>query len=186
MNLILTAKQISRMKRALVATASLLVLALAAILAPMVGCSSERETASAAPETVSNVALLSAQPANIPDLVDAVGTLRAAQTSQLASQMMGNIVEIRVHEGDRIQRGQVLGQRGEIDAALRDIEQALSIVRLSGYRLALSTALLHRAQLRQHLGRVDPGARCGDHIHQGLGVACRERGKHLVLGPLPL
>ena len=46
--------------------------------------------------------------ADVPDLLEAVGTVRAAQTSQLASQMMGNIVEIRVHEGDRVQRGQVL------------------------------------------------------------------------------
>ena len=95
------------MKLASVVTAGLLLLALATC-GDLVGCSSERETASAAPETVSNVSVLSAQPANVPDLVEAVGTLRAAQTSQLAGQMMGNIVEIRVHEGDRIQRGQVL------------------------------------------------------------------------------
>jgi len=73
-----------------------------------VGCSSERQTVSAAPETVSNVSVVSAQTANIPDVVEAVGTLRAAETSQLAAQMMGNIVEIRVREGDRVQRGQVL------------------------------------------------------------------------------
>ncbi|MFZ0859469.1 MAG: hypothetical protein WAN18_02225, partial [Candidatus Sulfotelmatobacter sp.] len=83
------------MKLASVVTAGLLLLA----LATLGGCSSERETATAAPETVSNVSVLSVQPANVPDLVDAVGTLRAAQTSQLAGQMMANIVEIRVHEG---------------------------------------------------------------------------------------
>jgi len=73
-----------------------------------VGCSSERQTVSAAPETVTDIAVMSAQTANIPDVVEAVGTLRAAETSQLAAQMMGNIVEVRVHEGDRVQRGQVL------------------------------------------------------------------------------
>ena len=104
MNLISTAKQRSRMKLASVVTAGLLLLA----LATLVGCSSERETASTAPETVSNVSVLSVQSANVPDLVEAVGTLRAAQTSELAGQMMANIVEIRVHEGDRVQRGQVL------------------------------------------------------------------------------
>jgi RND family efflux transporter MFP subunit len=51
---------------------------------------------------------VSAQATNIPDVVEAVGTLRAAETSQLAAQMMGNIVEIRVREGDHVQRGQVL------------------------------------------------------------------------------
>jgi len=104
MNLISTAKQRSRMKLASVVTAGLLLLP----LATLVGCSSDRETASAVPETVSNVSVLSVQPAKVPDLVEAVGTLRAAQTSQLAGQMMANIVEIRVHEGDRVQRGQVL------------------------------------------------------------------------------
>ena len=104
MNLISTAKQRSRMKLASVVTAGLLLLA----LATLVGCSSDRETASAVPETISNVSVLSVQSAKVPDLVEAVGTLRAAQTSQLAGQMMANIVEIRVHEGDRVQRGQVL------------------------------------------------------------------------------
>jgi RND family efflux transporter MFP subunit len=72
------------------------------------GCSSEQQRVSAAPETVSDVSVMSAQTANIPDVVEAVGTLRAAETSQLAAQMMGNIIEIRVREGDHIQRGQVL------------------------------------------------------------------------------
>jgi membrane fusion protein, multidrug efflux system len=72
------------------------------------GCSSERRRVSAAPEVVSNTSIVTAQMANIPDVVEAVGTLRAAQTSQVAAQIMGNIVEIRVHEGDHVQRGQVL------------------------------------------------------------------------------
>lgn len=93
------------MKLTMATTATLF---LAVLTGALAGCSSERETVSAAPETVSNVSVISAQTAKIPDVVDAVGTLRAAQTSQLAAQMMGNIVEIRVREGDRVQRGQVL------------------------------------------------------------------------------
>jgi membrane fusion protein, multidrug efflux system len=73
-----------------------------------VGCSSERQSVSAAPETVSNISVVSAQTSNIPDVVEAVGTLRAAETSQLSAQMMGNIVEIRVREGDHVHRSQVL------------------------------------------------------------------------------
>ena len=73
-----------------------------------IGCSSERQTASAAPQTVNNISIVSVQAANIPDVVEAVGTLHAAQTSQLAAQMMGSIVEIRAREGDHVQRGQVL------------------------------------------------------------------------------
>jgi len=74
----------------------------------LVGCSGDHQSVNPAPETVTNLSVVSAQTANIPDLVEAVGTLRAAETSQLAAQMMGNILEIRVREGDRVQRGQVL------------------------------------------------------------------------------
>lgn len=84
---------------------SLLVL-LAAI--GLAGCSSEQTRTAPSPETVRNIPVLAVQQASVPDLLEAVGTVRAAQTSDAASQMMGNIVEIRAHEGDRVQRGQVL------------------------------------------------------------------------------
>src|SRR6266852_4308023 len=81
------------------------------IIAGVIGFSScSREQRSAAPsiETVQNIPVFAAQKGNVPDLLEAAGTVRAAQTSDLASQMMGNIVEVRAHEGDRVQRGQVL------------------------------------------------------------------------------
>jgi RND family efflux transporter MFP subunit len=74
----------------------------------LVGCSSEQTRTTPSPETVRNVGVLAVQQASIPDLLEAVGTVRAAQTSDASSQMMGNIVEIRAHEGDHVQRGQVL------------------------------------------------------------------------------
>jgi len=126
MNLISFTKVRSPMKLTLAGTVAVLLTALTAML---VGCSRERETVSAAPETVSNVAVISAQMADIADVVEAVGTLRAAETSQLAAQMMGNIVEIRVHEGDRIQRGQVL-------AVLDDAQPRAALDRATGADLA--------------------------------------------------
>jgi RND family efflux transporter MFP subunit len=81
---------------------------LPALIGGLGGCSSDRQHATPAPETVRNTSVVTLRPANVPDLVEAVGTVRAAQSSDLASQMIGNIVEVRVHEGDRVQRGQVL------------------------------------------------------------------------------
>lgn len=72
------------------------------------GCSSEQTRTAPSPETVRNIPLLAVQQANVTDLLEAVGTVRAAQTSEVASQMMGNIVEIRAREGDHVHRGQVL------------------------------------------------------------------------------
>src|ERR671922_2851246 len=74
----------------------------------LTGCSSERRIEAAAPETVSDVQVVLARRATIPDWLEAVGTVRAAQTSQLAGQIMGNIVAAQVHEGERVESGQVL------------------------------------------------------------------------------
>jgi multidrug efflux system membrane fusion protein len=85
----------------------LLFLVLLAIFS-LLGCSNEQTRSAPSLETVQNIPVLAVQQANVPDLLEAVGTVRAAQTSEVASQAMGNIVEIRAHEGDHVQRGQVL------------------------------------------------------------------------------
>ena len=72
------------------------------------GCSSKPQSVQAAPEVITGVQLVRAERAVIPDVVEAVGTVRAAQTTQLAAQVMGNIVALNVREGDRVSRGQVL------------------------------------------------------------------------------
>src|SRR5262252_5831406 len=81
------------------------------IIAAVLGlssCSTEHQAKVSSTETVQGVSVLAVKQYNIPDVLEAAGTVRAEQTSDLASQMMGNIVEIRVHEGDRVHGGQVL------------------------------------------------------------------------------
>jgi RND family efflux transporter MFP subunit len=79
-----------------------------AAVAGLSSCSTEQPVKAWSPETVRHIPVLAVQPADVPDLLEVAGTVRAAETSDLASQVMGNIVEIRAHEGDRVQRGQVL------------------------------------------------------------------------------
>ncbi len=127
-----------------------------------VACSSERQSVSAAPETVSNVSLISAQSANIPDVVEAVGTLRAAETTQLAAQMMGNIVEIRAREGDRVQRGQVLAviddaqPRAALDRATAADLAAQQEITASESDFALAEATFKRYQTLYEKKSVSP------------------------------
>ena len=71
-------------------------------------CSDQAKKAEPVPESVRNVSLFEVQQKSMPDVLEAVGSMRAAQTSTLASQMMGTLTEMRVHEGDHVQRGQVL------------------------------------------------------------------------------
>lgn len=89
-------------------TLTAVLLLIAALSGGPSGCSNEHRTQAAAPETVSDVSVIVAQATIVPDWLEAVGTVRAAQTSQVSSQMLGNIVEIRALEGDRVQSGQVL------------------------------------------------------------------------------
>ncbi len=112
-------------------------LSLLALLAAvsLVGCSHEPTKSASSPETVRNIPVLAVRQANVPDLLEAVGTVRAAQTSDASSQMMGNIVEIRAHEGDRVQRGQVL-------AVLDDSQPRASVDRATAAGLAAQEQLV--------------------------------------------
>ena len=123
-----------------------------ALAGGLTGCSSERAVTPPAPETVRNVSVLPVQRADVPDLLEAVGTVRAAETSQLASQMMGNIVELRAHEGDRVRRGQVLAviddaqPRAAVDRASAAESAAGQEVSASDSDLALAQSTLQRYQ----------------------------------------
>lgn len=106
-----------------------------AALAALSSCSIEQQAKAPTQETVRNISVLAVQQANMPDLLEAVGTVRAAQTSDVASQVMGNIIEIRAHEGDRVQRGQVL-------ALIDDSQPRAALDRATAADLAAQQQLL--------------------------------------------
>ena len=109
-----------------------------------------------------NVPVFSVRQANLPDLLEAAGTVRAAQTSDLASQMMGTIVEIRVHEGDRVQRGQVLAviddsqPRAALDRATAGELAAQQELVAAESNLALAESTLKRYQALYERKSVSP------------------------------
>ena len=109
-------------------------LVVAAVLG-LSSCSTERQAEVPSRETVRNVSVLAVKQADVPDVLETAGTVRAAQTSDLASQMMGNIVEIRVHEGDRIHRGQVL-------AVIDDSQSRAAVDRATAAELAAQQQLV--------------------------------------------
>jgi RND family efflux transporter MFP subunit len=124
------------------------VAALTAALAVILGgCSSGRSPSANAPEVVKDLRVATAQQTAVPDWVEAVGTVRATQTAEIASQIAGNVVEVRVHEGDRVRASQVLAviddasPRAAVDqaiAAQESTEQALGAAETE-YALAAST-----------------------------------------------
>ena len=87
---------------------SLAVAATALAIAGLAGCSENRPTTQAAPEKLHGVALIQLQKVTVPDAIEAMGTVRAALSAQLASQVMGTITRVNVYEGDHVRRGEVL------------------------------------------------------------------------------
>ncbi len=77
-------------------------------LTGLIACSNDKQHTTATPEIVRDVTLLNVQKTTVPDYTEATGTVRAAQSAQLSSQVMGTITRVNVHEGDRVRRGEVL------------------------------------------------------------------------------
>ncbi len=131
-------------------------------LAGMIACSSDRPRALPAPEVVRNVAVSAARRANIADLLEASGTVHAAQTSTLSSQAVGNIVEVRVHEGDRVQRGQLLATidesqpRAALDRAIAAQNAAQQQLAAADSDLALAESTFKRYQNLYEKKSVSP------------------------------
>ena len=118
----------------------------------MLGCSSADRVPPVAPETVSGVAVIVAQSKTVPDSLEAVGTVRAAQTTQIASQTMGNIIETRAQEGDRVQGGQILAviddsqPRAAVEQSAAAVTAAQKEASSAESELALAESTLKRYQ----------------------------------------
>ena len=134
----------------------------AALGAALSGCGNERPVASAAPETIRGVSLIVARRTALPDGLEAVGTVQAAQTSQISSQTTGNILEIRAHEGDRVQGGQVLAviddaqPRAAVDQATAALAAAQKEVSAADSDFALAESTLKRYQQLYEKKSVSP------------------------------
>ena len=62
---------------------------------------------------------------------EAVGTIRARQESTLSSKLMGTVASVRVSEGDRVKKGDILAviEQVQVDAGLRQARGALEEAR---------------------------------------------------------
>ena len=102
------------------------------------GCSEKKAPTAQSPEMVRDVQLLQIERKAVPDYVDAVGTVRALQTSALSAQTVGTIVSMHAQEGQRVHKGDVL-------IVLDDAQQHAALQR--------ATAAVNAAQ--QDIGAAD-------------------------------
>jgi RND family efflux transporter MFP subunit len=98
------------------------------LLIALVGCSSDKAAAPQSAESVRDVAVYRTVSAKVPDMLTAVGNVRAVDVAQVSSQMMGNVFAVNVHEGDMVKRGEVLAtlDPSQAQAALERAQAAQS------------------------------------------------------------
>jgi RND family efflux transporter MFP subunit len=72
------------------------------------GCAGDQKAAEPARETLRNVRVITVATVTTPDWSEAVGTVRAEQTSTLSAPAVGTVLQVLAREGDKVERGQVL------------------------------------------------------------------------------
>jgi RND family efflux transporter MFP subunit len=101
----MTAKKIQRSEN--LALTLLLFLAIVAIAA---GCGGEKAAVEAAPESVSGLQVETVQLRDLPDMVEAPGTVISIATAEIAARTAGTVLRVDVREGDSVRQGELLAQ----------------------------------------------------------------------------
>jgi RND family efflux transporter MFP subunit len=112
---------------------TLAIAALAVVLAFSSGCGSKepQEASADAKAAPVPVKALTVSLADVPEVYEATGTVRAATEAVLSSRVMGYVREVRAQVGDRVRAGQplvVLDSR-DLEAAYRQAEAAVNEAR---------------------------------------------------------
>ena len=84
----------------------ILILTLGAVV--LAGCSSDRSTKAAQPASAGALPTVVVRSQTLPNTVEIAGTVRSAQSAQMAAQVMATVTRVFVHEGDRVKKGQLL------------------------------------------------------------------------------
>jgi len=108
------------------------------------GCSDSKHGVTSAPAPVSGLTVTAVKVSDLPETLDVVGTVRARTSAMVSARIPGTVSVLHVREGDRVRKGQVLGQLDSkenlaqatgavaaIDEAKRGVEEAQARQRLA-------------------------------------------------------
>jgi multidrug efflux pump subunit AcrA (membrane-fusion protein) len=97
------------------------------LLMLLIACSKKTEKSQNLP-LVEGAKIETVQPTSVDDYYEAVGTVRASNSSVVAARIMGNVVAIHVREGDTVRAGQTLIEIESREAAIQ-VQKAQAGVR---------------------------------------------------------
>lgn len=114
---------------------------------PVAGCSKKHESAqgeNVPVKVVTGTSVETVKPSAIPELLDVVGSVRARTSAVVSTRIPGSVSVLRVREGDRVKKGQLLlqldaqenqataaGATAAVDEARRGLEEAQSRKKLA-------------------------------------------------------
>ena len=139
-------------------TKLIFVIPLALVLA---GCSTEKKV-EAAPEIARGVRVQTIEPVSVPNGEEAVGTVKAQQSAQLAAQIVASVRKVNVAEGARVHAGEVLivldnaQQQAGVEGANAGINAARQEVAAANAEAALAASTLKRYESLQEKRSVSP------------------------------
>ena len=132
-------------------------------LAPLLsGCHEEPAPASAVHPTVSGLTVAPAVSETVPSTVEAVGSVRAAESASVAAQISGRVLDVMVHAGDSVRAGQPLVRidntlaTSEVARAKAAVASASDAVATARAQASLAASTLQRYELLRARKSVSP------------------------------
>jgi len=109
----------------------------------LTACSDSKHGVQAPPPAVSGLTLTAVKVSDLPETLDVVGTVRARTSALVSARISGAVSVLHVREGDRVRKGQVLGQ----------LDSKENVAQATGAVAAIDEAKrgLEEAQARQKL-----------------------------------
>lgn len=127
------------------------------------GCGDKTKAAAPQPQLISGLTLATVAPADLPETLDVVGTVRARTSALVSARIPGTVSVLRAREGDRVTKGQLLGQLDSqenvaqavgalaaVDEAKRGLEEAQARKKLADATFVRFKKLYDEQALTRH------------------------------------
>lgn len=124
-----------------------------ALLLQLISCSKKPETSQQMP-VVEGAKIETVQPTSVDDYYEAVGTVRARNSSVVAARIMGSIVALHVREGDTVRAGQTLIEIESREAGIQ-VQKAQAGVREATDALDEVDRNIHAAESAREAARAN-------------------------------
>ena len=99
-------------------------------LAGASSCARKQEQATTAAPIVQGIKIETVAQQSVDESYEAVGTVRAKNSSIVSSKVMGNIVAMKVREGDTVRAGQVLVEIDSREARIQTQKSGAGLVEM--------------------------------------------------------